>query len=287
MLFKTDLPRLVGVTATDDPAVETFAKNTALACFEDGIIYDIVSVKQDEVEDTVHELNNNDISPKVSGVIVHYPIFKSQPGLDDRLRHLVSPKLDVEGLHHSKNNNNRSTTTTTTDHYSVLHSPFSMFPCTALSVLKILQSFPDVYFPNRTITIFNRSDIFGRPLANILAQHGAKIYSIDKHDILCYQQSNIAQCSNSTTNKDCVQQSSIIITAVPSNTFRIPSSWIQPNSIVINVSFFDNVDQESIYNVPNINYVPCIGKVTIAVLEHNLIKLHSKYHSNIPFKVSS
>jgi len=63
-IYITDRPRLVGVIATDYPAIETFAKNTALACVEDGIIYEIRRVKQDEVEDTVHELNNSNIFPK-------------------------------------------------------------------------------------------------------------------------------------------------------------------------------------------------------------------------------
>ena len=243
-------------------------------------------VHPDDVEDTVNDLNNN--FPSITGVIVYYPIFKSAPSKDDRLRHLLSPKLDVEGLHTSNPTVSQKVGhESTNDNFmdSVLHSPFStVFPCTALSVLKILQSIPDIYFPTRTITVFNRSDIFGKPLANILSQHGATIYSIDEHDILLYQQSNITKCS--TTSKECVQQSSIIITAVPTSSFCIPSSWIQPNSVVINVSYFDNVDESTISDIPNVTYVPCIGKVTIAVLEHNLIKLHSKYHSNIPFKLS-
>jgi len=36
----------------------------------------------------------------------------------------------------------------------------------------------------RHITIINRSEVVGRPLAALLANDGAKVYSVDEHGIL-------------------------------------------------------------------------------------------------------
>mmetsp|Transcript_16161 Transcript_16161/g.44774 ORF Transcript_16161/g.44774 Transcript_16161/m.44774 type:complete len:135 (-) Transcript_16161:270-674(-) len=74
-------------------------------------------------------------------------------------------------------------------------------------------------------------------------------------------------------------QSSIIVTGVPTKAYRLPTEWIKQNATVINVSSFKNVDEESLLKVPGIVYVPMVGKVTVAMLERNLVRLYDNFHS--------
>ena len=68
-----------------------------------------------------------------------------------------------------------------------------IYPCTALAVYKILESFhhksidddDDIasdgvkLFDNTTVTIINRSEVLGLPLATMLSNQGATVYSIN------------------------------------------------------------------------------------------------------------
>ena len=74
-------------------------------------------------------------------------------------------------------------------------------------------------------------------------------------------------------------QSSVIVTGVPTKAYRLPTEWIQPNSTVVNVASFKNVDEESLLKVPGVVYVPMVGKVTVAMLERNLMRLYEQFHA--------
>ena len=47
---------------------------------------------------------------------------------------------------------------------------------------------------------------------------------------------------------------------------------------VVNVASFKNVDEESLLKVPGVTYVPMVGKVTVAMLERNLVRLYENFH---------
>lgn len=46
----------------------------------------------------------------------------------------------------------------------------------------------------------------------------------------------------------------------------------------MNVASFKNVDEESLLKVPGVVYVPLVGKVTVAMLERNLMRLFEQFH---------
>merc|ERR1711976_221044 len=60
--------------------------------------------------------------------------------------------------------------------------------------------------------------------------------------------------------------------------YRLPTDWIQPNTTVVNVASFKNVDEESLLKIEGVQYVPMVGKVTVAMLERNLIRLYENFH---------
>jgi len=136
------------------------------------------------------------------------------------------------------------------------------------------------FWKGQTVSIVNRSEIVGRPLAVMLASNGAKVYSIDDTSTVLKfwpRGGRLQRCQNLSL-QECLSQSTILVTGVPHEEFKIPISYIRPNTTVVNVSEFHNVNEEDLMNRTDITYIPQVGKVTVAILEENLIQLHRQRH---------
>ena len=280
---------LVGLLANKDPAAKKYAEWTGKAARADGLRYELREI-QDPVDVEAALLDAND-DPRVHGIIVYYPIFGQEESFsgasqDDYLRDSVSYKCDVEGLCHLYRTNLYR-------NVRYLDYPINnqkcLLPCTALSVVKILEHCPGCYDTSKPIgrrmegnvvTIINRSEIVGRPLAAMLANDGADVYSIDIESIYLFRGGRrLLKVSDVETPESCIRKSSVVVTGVPSKSYRLETSWIQPNTTIINVASFKNVDEEALLKIPGVIYVPMVGKVTVAMLERNLMRLFENFHS--------
>lgn len=170
-----------------------------------------------------------------------------------------------------------------------------IYPCTALAVFRILESFlrdsnSDIStgrnnkistFENNITTIVNRSEVVGLPLATMLSNQGCTVYSVDVNSILKYlPNGKIRREPSAMTLDQCIRMSSVIVSGVPSTVFNIPTEWIADHAIAINVAMESNFDEDSLVrDKPGVTYVPHVGRVTVAALEFNLICLHRNYHS--------
>lgn len=47
---------------------------------------------------------------------------------------------------------------------------------------------------------------------------------------------------------------------------------------MVNVASFKNVDETALLKIPGVRYVPQVGKVTVAMLERNLMRLYDQFH---------
>jgi methylenetetrahydrofolate dehydrogenase (NAD+) len=263
---------------------------TGRACRADGLRYELR--KLDDPLDVDQALFDANDDPRVHGIIVYYPIYgtdKTFSGAshDDFLRDTISVTKDVEGLCHNYRTNLYR-------NVRFLDYPRSsqkcLLPCTALSVVKIIEGIPHQTIYNydlpvgrrmegQIVTVINRSEIVGRPLAAMLANDGATVYSVDIDSIYMLPgNGHMHHCMSDVTVEECVRKSSLVITGVPSNSYKLPSEWIQPNTTVINVSSSKNVDEEEILKIPGVKYVPMVGKVTVAMLERNLVRLFDNFH---------
>ena len=222
-----EAPLLVGLLANNDPAAKQYAEWTGRACRADGIRYEIRTIDDPiHVEQALQQANDD---PKVHGIIVYYPIFgqdkESYSGTsqDDYIRDTVSFQCDVEGLCHLY----RSNLYRNVRYLDPPHNHIKcILPCTALSVVKILEACPNVYHrpeivptnhqqssssslglslkSNTYVTIINRSEIVGRPLAAMLANDGATVYSIDLHSIYKFVNGTLQTCTE--TVEECVRK---------------------------------------------------------------------------------
>jgi hypothetical protein len=128
-----------------------------------------------------------------------------------------------------------------------------IYPCTALAVFKILESFhsslsarggvlslptPAVVsaidggrrgqcHEGATMTIINRLEDLGLLLAAMLSRMaGVTVYSIDVDSVLQFRPDGRVRhvgASSTSAVKRCVGMSTVIVSSVPSTSFRIPS----------------------------------------------------------------
>jgi methylenetetrahydrofolate dehydrogenase (NAD+) len=284
--------KLVGILAQDGPHRDDsnfYSDIVGTTFMEDGIDYELIRVFGTQPHAIEAAIQTANARQDVHGILVYYPIFKQQQAApavrgpyknrltgvfyknhDDYLRDIVSSGKDVEGLCQSYNTArsfDRNDNDNNNDNSGVV------YPCTALSVFKILEAQRETW-TGLTITIINRSEILGRPLAAMLSSHGAHVYSIDADSILQFRPGGQQSRVTDMTLELCLQASSIVVSGVPSSSFSLPCEYIMPGSTVVNVSEFENVPEQLILDIPDIQFVPHVGKVTVAALEQNLVQLH-------------
>ena len=279
----------------DDEAANQFAACTYKKCTEDGITFELKQIDSKDpvrLKDAVQEANNDE---NVHGIMIYYPTIKGfEPATschhtseltDDYFRNMISYQKDVEGLCRCHNLLTRYPNKAFGDLWDSRKPGKNILPCTALSIYFIIKHclssrniHRNTVSKGRIVTIINRSHILGRPLASLLANCGYYIYSIDTDLIYCYKDGETRDISEQSTLKECVEESSIIISAVPSKTFCVPTRWVAPESLVINVSSYNNFEVESILGIPGVIFVPSVGKVTVSVLEQNMVNLYKAFH---------
>ncbi|KAI1076754.1 methylenetetrahydrofolate dehydrogenase [Whalleya microplaca] len=283
-------PTLVAFLANDDPAAIKYAEWSKKTCEENGFTFDLRQVAKDRLEEEIMNANED---TKVDGIIVYYPIFPGNPAHDRYVQETVSLAKDVEGLCHKHIYNM---------YYNIrfLDPPQnlkkSILPCTPLAVVKILE-YLQIYnsilpYGNRlfgrTITVINRSEVNGRPLAALLANDGATVYSVDLTGVQVFtrgqgirQHRHQVQDKEGWTLEQCLPISDVVIGGVPAEKFKVPTELIRDGAVCINFSSYRNFDGPAVKEKASI-YVPSVGKVTIAVLLRNLVRLIANRPSTKP-----
>lgn len=93
------------------------------------------------------------------------------------------------------------------------------------------------------ITVINRSEVVGRPLAALLANDGASVYSVDVTGVqqfsrgegLRKRRHEVVDKPDWTMN-DCLSLSDVVISGVPVEDFKVPSEFIKEGAVCINFS---------------------------------------------------
>ncbi|MFC6798385.1 MULTISPECIES: bifunctional methylenetetrahydrofolate dehydrogenase/methenyltetrahydrofolate cyclohydrolase FolD [unclassified Haladaptatus] len=151
-------PGLATVLMSDDGASETYVSMKQRACEEvgiDGIHVEIdPEAPAEELYQTIDDLNAD---PEVHGILVQLPV----PDHVDKREVIrrIDPAKDVDGFH--------------PENVGRLVAGDPLFkPCTPHGVQKLLEA-TDVDSEGKDVVIVGRSDIVGKPLANLLIQKAA------------------------------------------------------------------------------------------------------------------
>lgn len=265
--------KLVGLLTEHSGPSKTYATYTRRGCEAAGIDFDLWEISRLKVEDTLDELDRR---KDVHGVIVYYPVFASEQ--DHYIRDLLSFKKDVEGLNsywaRKLYHNERFVDQEKTKK--------AILPCTPLAILKLLSETGvaksgEKPLGSQVISIFNRSEIVGRPLASMLANDGAKVYSIDIHGTLEVNGPEIKE--SPVERPQALSEADVIITGVPTREFKLVSaSEIKEGAVCLNFSTLKNFNKDIMGKASH--FVPRVGPMTIAMVMRNTLRLYQNFHSS-------
>ncbi|KAM5534412.1 hypothetical protein V8D89_011879 [Ganoderma adspersum] len=313
------VPKLVGILATNAAPSKFYSDFTKKQCDALGIEFVLKKTGQaaddslapgEGVEEAIIEANEDE---SIDGIMVYYPIFGVQQ--DHYLQQIVSPFKDVEGLHFKFHYNlyhnirflkpdalasslsiasNSDVPPAVNDEPPAGHVK-SILPCTPLAIVKCLE-YIGVYnklLPygdrayGKTIAVINRSEVVGRPLAALLANDGARVFSVDIDSIQEYtkrpRQAGVPETAQrkyhprhivhpaTQTLQEVLALSDVVVSAVPSKEYKVKTAWLKDGCVCLNVAADKNFEAD-VREKASL-YLPTIGKVTIMMLLRNLLRL--------------
>jgi len=266
--------QVVGFIASDDPPSISYANATRRVFTDAGFNYDLRQVKRLELETEIIKANAD---PDVHGIFIYFPVFSNQE--DDYLRNLVHYTKDIEAgsryWTRKLKANDRSATDEDTNKKALI-------PCTPLAIVKVLDDIGeygagDLPLAGKIVTIFNRSEVIGRPLAVMMSNDGALVVSFDENGPL-----EFTAGAPKETNQDrssALAQSDIIITGVPDSNFELVKlQEISGNAVCINFSSEKNFAEDVKFHVRT--FIPRVGPMTVAMCMRNTIRLFENFHDD-------
>ncbi|WP_255167259.1 bifunctional methylenetetrahydrofolate dehydrogenase/methenyltetrahydrofolate cyclohydrolase [Natrononativus amylolyticus] len=257
-------PGLATVLMGDDPASQTYVNMKQRDCEEVGIDGTHVDVDGDapaeELYETLEELNADS---DVHGYLVQNPV---PDHIDYReVIRRIDPAKDVDGFH--------------PENVGRLVAGDARFrPCTPHGVQKLLEAY-DIETEGADVTIVGRSQIVGKPLANLLLQKAD-----DGNATVTVCHSRTEELAAKTRNADIV----VAAVGVPE---LVDGSMLAPGTVVIDVGvnrveadtekgyeLVGDVDFESAREVASaITPVPGgVGPMTRAMLLYNTVRAASE-----------
>ncbi len=257
------VPFLVAVLVGDDDASKIYVANKDKACQEVGFGSTVLKFPADITEEfLLKEIDKLNKDPEVDGFIVQLPLPDHIN--ESRIIEAIDPRKDVDGFH----------PTNTGRMVSGLPSFLPATPCGILELLK----YYNIDTRGKHCVVIGRSNIVGRPMANLLSQKG-----IDCTVTICHSRTlNLAEE---------VRRADIVVSAVGSPRF-VTADMIKPGAVVVDVGMnrlrsdqtksgwklvgdvdFENVAPKCSYITP----VPGgVGLMTISSLIANTLRAYKK-----------
>lgn len=212
---------------------------------ESGFRYSLRQVSRDDIEEAILAANAD---PEIDGIIVYYPIFNNRQ--DQYLQQIVDVQKDVEGLSH-RYIFNMYQNIRFLDGDAGGNRQKCILPCTPLANIKILE-YLNIYnkilpFGNRlfghTICVVNRSEVVGRPLAALLANDGACVYSVDitgvqkftRGEGLKKRRHEVVDLEGWSL-KDVAPLCDVVISGVPGESYKFDTSLLREGAVCVNFS---------------------------------------------------
>ena len=177
-------PELLIITIGINDASKVYVRNKTNACNEIGIVcrhYTFLGEETtQEVIDVIHQYNKDST---IDGIMVQLPLPE---GYDERaIIDAIDPAKDVDGL-------------TTTNIGRLRSGQECLRPCTAAGIIDLCKYY-GIELDGKDVTIIGRSNIVGKPLADLMMAAGA----------------TVTQCHSHTHNLDFhIQGADIVVSAI-------------------------------------------------------------------------
>lgn len=254
-----DKPKLVVILIGEDPAAMYYVQNLKKKGAKQGIevenpVYD-TDITQGKLINIIVELNND---PNVHGVMLQKPLPKHLD--EDEIVMTIDPNKDVDGFHPMNMGN-------------LLLNREGFLPSTPAACLEMIKYY-EIETSGKNIVVLGRSDIVGKPLANLLIRKDRT------------GNATVTICHSRTKDlAKFTREADIIIAAIGVANF-VTAEMVKQDAILIDVGVNQIEDAEKGYRyVGDIDYEDCfekasaitpvpggVGSVTTAMLLKNVIK---------------
>lgn len=248
-------PKLSVILVGEDSASKIYVANKQKFAQKIGITSEIINYPENVEEkiliEKIYQLNND---PSVTAILVQLPLPKhiSRTKIIDA----ISPQKDVDGF--------------TPYNFGKLFSgenPY-VYPCTPKGILLLLDEY-DIKIEGKHAVVVGRSNIVGKPMAQMLLNRNATVTICHSHT------NNLTQI---------IKTADILISAVGKNIIK--GEMLKPDCVVVDVGIFKDdfgklhgdVEFESSSKIASyISPVPGgVGPMTITSLMLNTVELFEK-----------
>ena len=203
-----NIPGLVTILVGDNPASEIYVRNKGKACAEIGMRTKAekrsADISEQELLDLVDQYNHD---KNYHGILVQLPLPKHIN--EDKIIEAISPNKDVDGFHPISVGN-------------LVIGKDTFAPCTPAGIQELLIRY-NIETKGKHVVVLGRSNIVGKPIANIMLQKKDGANSI------------VTICHSAA--KDLAQytrQADILIAAIGQPNF-VKADMIEDGAVVIDV----------------------------------------------------
>ncbi|GBD86855.1 bifunctional protein FolD protein [bacterium BMS3Abin03] len=261
-----DVPGLVAIIVGDDPASKIYVRSKRKACEEVGIRTKTEEISSDIAEtDLLKMIDNYNYDPAYHGILVQLPLPEHID--EDKVIEVISPKKDVDGFHPVSVG-------------KLVIGKDTFRSCTPAGIQELLIRY-NIETKGKHVVVLGRSNIVGKPIANIMLQKQEHANSI------------VTICHSAAPDVSYyTKQADILIAAIGVPGF-VKADMVKEGVVVIDVGInrvkdsskpkgyrltgdvaFDEVAEKASYITP----VPGgVGPMTIAMLLKNTYKACLKY----------
>ncbi|MEC8554197.1 MAG: bifunctional methylenetetrahydrofolate dehydrogenase/methenyltetrahydrofolate cyclohydrolase FolD [Planctomycetota bacterium] len=251
-------PVLAAILVGEDPASQVYVRNKERACEKVGMGSRLIRLPKttstEELLKLLDELNND---AAVSGILVQLPLPKQIDA--QRVLDAVTPLKDVDAF--------------APENVGLLVQGRPRYlPCTPHGVMQILARY-GCELAGRHVVVVGRSDIVGKPMANMLVQRdmgfGPK-----------FANATVTVCHSHSEDLAAITRNADVLIAAVGRPKLVTQDMIKPGAVVIDVGInrideglVGDVDYEALLDVASaITPVPGgIGPLTIAMLLRNTL----------------
>lgn len=229
-------PGLAFIIAGDDPASKVYVRNKGRACDEIGF-YSVTehlpeNISEDKLLNHISEFNEDD---RIHGILVQLPIPSHIN--QQRILEKIDYRKDVDGFHPIN-----------AGHLTIGEKCF--VPCTPAGVVELLRV-SGVETDGRHVVVIGRSNIVGKPVANLLLR---KEFN-----------STVTVCHSRTNNlKEITSSADILIAAIGRAEF-VRNDFIKEGCVVIDVGInrVEDPHAKSGYRITgDVDFEDCLEKAS-------------------------
>ena len=245
-------PGLAVIIVGSDPASQVYVRNKHKACEALGIYSEVIEMPAETTkEELLAKIDALNADERIHGILVQLPLPAAIAADESEILNRISPDKDVDGFHPV--NVGRLG----------IGEP-GMVPCTPAGCVKMLE-LAGLPVDGQRAVVIGRSNIVGKPMANLLLQHNA----------------TVTVCHSHTKDLPAITREADILVAAIGKPKFVTADMVKPGATVIDVGInriapkklVGDVDFEAVKEIAGaITPVPGgVGVLTVAMLMENVV----------------